>query len=201
MKYIFTTILTFFGFWATFFAVKVGYLFSIDHFFVSLSRTPWLTWFFFLTTDVGSVASVVLLSLVVILFLVVKGRYREFVCMTFSLLGGLLLQTVIKYVLAIPRPEQSLVGTVGYSFPSGHANMTTILCLSAYVYIFSKTNDVFKRKVMLALMIFIPFMVGVSRVYLNAHWVSDVLAGWLLGIFWVALPLAYSAAQRHFTKR
>lgn len=201
MKYIFTTILTFFGFWATFSAVKAGYFFSIDHFFVSLHRTSWLTWFFFLTTDVGSVASVVLLSLVVILFLVVKGRYREFGYVTFSLLGGLLSQTAIKYVLAIERPAQSLVGTVGYSFPSGHANMVTILCLSAYIYIFSKAESVHKRKVMLALMIFIPFIVGVSRVYLNAHWVSDVIAGWFFGILWVALPLAYHFSRSHFTKR
>ena len=201
MKYITTTSLAFCAFWATFFDFKAGYFLDINNFFVFFPRIPWLTWFFFFATDVGSVISVILLSLVLVLFLIVKGRYREFVYVVFSLLGGLLAQTFLKNIFAVERPAQSLVGTVGYSFPSGHANMMTILCMSAYVYVFSKTESLHKRKIMLALMILIPLIVGVSRVYLNAHFVSDVIAGWFFGIFWATLPLAYNASQEHFTKR
>ena len=200
MKYITTTSLAFCAFWVTFFAFKAGYFLHINNFFVSFPRSHLLTLIFFFVTDVGSVISVILLSLALVLFLTIKGRYKEFIYVVFSLLGGLLAQTFLKNIFAVERPAQSLVGTVGYSFPSGHANMMTILCMSAYAYVFSKTESLCKRRVMLSLMILIPLMVGVSRIYLNAHWVSDVLAGWLFGIFWATLPLAYVSLRSHFTK-
>ncbi|MEI6480555.1 MAG: phosphatase PAP2 family protein [bacterium] len=199
MKYILYTVLSLFGFLATYFLVRGGYFLPIDHFFVSLPHTTWLTWLFFIITDVGGLACVILGSLLLVLFLVVENHYKEALCTTFALSFGVVSQTIVKYLLAVERPSASLVSTVGYSFPSGHANMATILFLSAYLYLFHKFASIKKQKILFFLCAGAAFMIGISRVYLNAHWASDVVAGWFFGIFWATLPLSFLSLKKRFT--
>ena len=72
------------------------------------------------------------------------------------------------------------VAAQGYSFPSGHsANAVT-----AYGSLAAHEK---KRKVLWALAIVLPLLVGFSRVFVGAHYPTDVLCGWLLGIVIVAL--------------
>ena len=67
----------------------------------------------------------------------------------------------------------------GYSFPSGHTSNSSTMYFSLPVYE--------KKKWLVVLGIFMPFLVGLSRVCLGVHYPTDVMAGWLLGAVVVAL--------------
>lgn len=93
------------------------------------------------------------------------------------------LSTILKFILHRRRPNDLIIETLGiksYSFPSGHAFGTVIFYgLFAYLdikYLSSPWNYLFG--------IFITsviFLIGISRIYLQAHYPSDVVGGWLLG--------------------
>lgn len=198
MKYTITTVLSFCAFWATFLSFKNGYFAGINNLFLGLPHLKWLVWFSFIATDLGGMTIIILGSILLVLFLVVENRYREALYTVVSLLGGVAFQTSVKNILAIERPASSLVGTVGYAFPSGHTNMTTILFVSAFLYVFGKSELQHRRRVMCAICVLVILSVGFSRVYLEAHWVSDVVAGLFFGLFWATLPLSLDFLYRKY---
>lgn len=95
-------------------------------------------------------------------------------------LGG---NTVIKELVHRSRPDTIYVEGMkihSYSFPSGHAFGSTVfyglVAYLAFTYLPKPFNLVVP-----VLLIFLIFLIGVSRVYLGAHFPSDVLAAWILG--------------------
>ena len=79
-----------------------------------------------------------------------------------------------------PDADVMDVAAQGYSFPSGHS------CSAVALY-GSLAAGVRKRKIFLALAILLPILVGFSRVAVGAHYPTDVLCGWLLGLIVVLL--------------
>ncbi|MBM3247686.1 phosphatase PAP2 family protein [Candidatus Pacearchaeota archaeon] len=108
---------------------------------------------------------------------------KESALLFFSMLfsGGLIL--MIKETLKIARPENSLIQNTFLSFPSGHTTITIVLLgIFCYWILKSKRKRFYKSLVLIASAL-ITLIVGFSRIYLNAHWFSDVLAGLFLGTF------------------
>ena len=79
------------------------------------------------------------------------------------------------------------IAAQGYSFPSGHTTNSTVTYTSLAMY---KKNN----KVLWAIAVVLPFLVGLSRVMLGAHYVTDVLCGWVVG---TGLMLLFSYLQTH----
>jgi len=108
--------------------------------------------------------------------------------------GGLLtlVNTALKLVINRPRPSAALVHVLsreqGNGFPSGHAFFAIlILGLTAYFICINLKNRVL-RMLVLAGLIALIFLIGISRVYLGVHWPSDVIGGYLIGgVFLTAL--------------
>jgi len=121
----------------------------------------------------------ILLSGVLWLVYSKKESYFLFLSMLFS--GALVL--AIKETVRIARPENSLVENTLLSFPSGHTAISIVL-LGILCYWMFKSNKSRKAKsITLTAAILISLIIGLSRLYLNAHWFSDVLAGLCLGTF------------------
>jgi undecaprenyl-diphosphatase len=76
------------------------------------------------------------------------------------------------------RPPLPLVGTVGFSFPSGHATAGAAIGVSI-VLAFLRAGH--RRRVWVLFAVLLAFAMAFSRVYLGAHWLSDVVTGVLLG--------------------
>jgi undecaprenyl-diphosphatase len=106
--------------------------------------------------------------------------------------GAAVAYRLIKVLVGRPRP---VVGPVvatapGYAFPSGHATQAAAVFAALVVVAVSPSWSVARRRAVGAAAAGAAFLVGVSRVYLGVHWVTDVMAGWALGISWVLALLA-----------
>ncbi len=93
-----------------------------------------------------------------------------------------LLNKIIKNLVGRARPLERLVTASGFSFPSGHAmnNMAIYLMLFFCILPYCKTK--LQKYVTLVVLMIFPIMMGISRIYFNVHYFSDVVCGWCLGI-------------------
>ncbi len=96
-------------------------------------------------------------------------------------ISSTLINRTIKNIVARPRPEIRLVEAGGFSFPSGHAmnNMALYLMLFFCILPYCKTR--LQKAISFCVLMFFPISMGISRVYFNVHYFSDVVCGWCLG--------------------
>jgi len=118
-----------------------------------------------------------------------KGRRVSGLLFAGSVLGGWLLETVLKISFHRTRPDlwPALVTEKTASFPSGHATMTTVFFGGIVALVFHLSRARWARVVAVVFGGAIVLAVGFSRIYLGAHWLTDVLAGYLVGLLWVVL--------------
>lgn len=97
---------------------------------------------------------------------------------------------VIKTLVARPRPSEPLVDVLkpenGFSFPSGHVMFYTIFFGFLFYLLLRYSPGGRSRYIALAVTAFIILIVGISRIYMGAHWLSDVIAGYLVGLVYLA---------------
>ena len=101
-----------------------------------------------------------------------------------SVPGGVLLNELLKNMFHRGRPalEHPLVKLPSYSFPSGHALAATVFYGFAAILLWSYIAPRVWRIVIGSAIVVVILMVGFSRVYLGAHYPTDVLAGFLEGV-------------------
>jgi membrane-associated phospholipid phosphatase len=140
-------------------------------------------------TVLGSHVFLLPATIVVVGILLLRGHRVSAVLFSGVVVGGWLLETVLKIVYHRARPSlwPALVTERTYSFPSGHATMAALFYggVSAVVLHLSRRPVV--RGVTLALATAAILLVAYTRVYLGAHWTTDVVAGILIGLFWVVI--------------
>ena len=84
-----------------------------------------------------------------------------------------------------------LVDTVGYSYPSGHT-MVSICFFGFITYLLCKKEKSNVKKFFICLLYLLAiFFIGFSRIYLGAHYFSDVIAGGLLSIIYLCLFIRF----------
>ncbi|MFF0814939.1 phosphatase PAP2 family protein [Rhodococcus sp. NPDC003318] len=161
-------------------------------------RTPWVDDLVEVITHFGDTVVAGVITVAVVVALRVRGRSVDAVMVAGAMISGYLLMSGLKLVFARgrpPRPDR-LVDEITHSFPSGHAMMSAILvCVvgAALVRVMGRRSAVLF--VGLALW---TLVIGLSRVYLAAHWLTDVMAGWALGVAWAALWIRGTA---RYTRR
>ncbi len=82
-----------------------------------------------------------------------------------------------------------IVPETGYSFPSGHVTSTMVFLglLTYFTWLSIKDHRV--KLVAATIYVAMEALIGFSRVYLNVHWFSDILGGYLLGAFWLTFTV------------
>jgi len=125
------------------------------------------------------------------LFFVWKRQGYWVMTFVIAVPGGMLLNALIKEIIHRPRPRFSdlVAALTTYSFPSGHAAAATLFYgfLATYVIVHLRS---WRWGVVVALIAFFMVVaVGVSRIYLRVHYLSDVLGGMSEGVAWLALCL------------
>ena len=119
----------------------------------------------------------IVLSLIIIPYVYMKSSKRKGILFggVIIITGGIILAA--KETFQRARPMGSLVPEFSYSFPSGHATMAVVF-FGLLVYLF--VNKKYKvHGIVVASLLMI--LIGLSRIYLRVHWMTDVLGGFVLG--------------------
>jgi membrane-associated phospholipid phosphatase len=99
-----------------------------------------------------------------------------------------------------PISETSLIKALGWSFPSGHAVMSVVFYGIITYFIVRSVKSWNLRVFTVMAAGFIVFIVGFSRIYLQVHYLSDVLGGYASGFFWLAMCITGLEAYIRKTK-
>jgi len=118
-------------------------------------------------------------------------RTRDLVIPLVALVGSVVLQEVVKLAVRRDRPPvaQMLATGSGFAFPSAHATRAAA-CYLAVALVLSGRLGSWRAKVTVAAGgVTLALLVGVSRLALGVHWLTDVVAGWTLGTLWFVVVL------------
>ncbi len=148
-------------------------------------RHAWLTPIMESFTALAS--PIVILAMVVVTGAFAPGR-RPAICATINLIAIVAINTLIKEFIQRPRPEgYRLIAETGYSFPSGHSMVSMAFYGFLAWLVWRYERDTIERWFYCIMIASAVVMVGVSRVYLGVHYASDVLAGFLVAMAWLAI--------------
>lgn len=164
-------------------------------------RTPWLD----RATEIGSRSAdtlgIVFVALLVELVLCVRRRWSDLVVIACGLTLELSVFLTVNHLVDRPRPDVPRLGSTPstFSFPSGHTAATVVVWATIVVLIRHLTDDHRAHRLIGAVAGVIGavmvFVVGFSRVYRGMHYVTDVVAGALLGAGCVAVAVAARRAM------
>ncbi|WP_299728521.1 VTT domain-containing protein [uncultured Endozoicomonas sp.] len=101
----------------------------------------------------------------------------------------------IKYLVDSSRPVMAM-GLDPYSFPSGHTTATTFV-VTWIVGTLAIHKPMKWQWIISSLGLFIMFMEGLSRLFLHVHWVGDVIAGVLIGLFWALTTILWQKMKEN----
>ena len=164
--------------------VLCGHDFKIDVFnnFVANNRMGFMDKFFKIFTYLGSFYTLALLVLIgglLLYFIAKKKRLAIFSVSAFALVS--ISNLIFKHIVRRERPLNfMIINETGYSFPSGHAMMSfAFFAICIYVVCVLVQNKVLKIS-LICLFSALTIFIGFSRIYLGVHYLSDIVAGWLL---------------------
>ncbi len=193
-------IFVFLGYIVKFYPETLAFEVSFQAWFRGSLPQP-LTNFFLWITQFGNPLSLILLTIAMMIFFYLQREKIASLYMGLNLiLGAGLLNHLVKLVYQRPRPAiKHLVTETSFSFPSGHAMGSMIFFGSLILLVSLLTTN---EKIQLTLKILcggMIFLIGLSRIYLGVHYLSDIIGGYLLGLTWLfaTYPLYQKMRVKH----
>ena len=152
--------------------------------FAAAHRSAALTTFFTGYTSLGQWLVLTAATAAVLAALAWRARRRDAVFLLIAMIVSPLLNLALKHLFERVRPpaESAVLSVNGYAFPSGHAMSSATFALALAVIAWPTRW----RWPAAGLAATFALLMGLSRVYLGVHWLTDVLAGWVLAVAVVA---------------
>jgi undecaprenyl-diphosphatase len=152
------------------------------------------------TTDAGGVPVMTALAIVGCLLLWLCGQQQLAACWLLAAALGCVVNISSKGLFDRPRPDATLrddaVHERNASYPSGHA-MGSVIGYGSLAYV---AVVLLRRRSAKVAMVTLPavlvLLIGLSRIYLRAHWSSDVIGGFAIGICWLSLCITALSALK-----
>lgn len=146
-------------------------------------------------TEIGSRYFVIPATIIVCAFIKNKKINIAFIV---NLVIATILNIILKNIFHRQRPtENILVVEKGYSLPSGHSMINMALYGFLIYLIFKRVKNKYVKWPLIILLSILVLLIGISRIYLGAHYASDVIAGFLISIAYLAL---YTSLLKNFVK-
>jgi len=145
-------------------------------------QTAWLVDIAKVVTWLGSGWIVYPLGAIAAVMLAQRRLWGEFWVIVIGLALIAIFVPAIKDWVDRPRPPDPLVSASNPAFPSGHAAQATLYTWLAVTFAMRVVPGITRRSLVIAAGVAITFLVGITRIYLRVHWMSDVSAGWALGL-------------------
>lgn len=123
-----------------------------------------------------------LLGFATIAFIFIKNKLIGcFIYLNLIISGAL--NQLLKFIIQRPRPNDlRLIQESGYSFPSGHS-MASLAFYGFFIYlIYKKIKNKYIKIILITILTILILAIGFSRIYLGVHYLSDVMAGFLISI-------------------
>jgi membrane-associated phospholipid phosphatase len=143
----------------------------------------------YVITWIGSPAVMVFVAIAAgVWFYGQRGRSKAGLMVAAPAVGGLV-SGVVKVIFGRVRPAgAALLNERNYSFPSGHA-ATSAAVMVTLCYVLARERMI-SWPVAIVIGGTVPLIVGLTRIYLDVHWTTDVVGGWAVGLFVAALSAA-----------
>lgn len=157
-------------------------------------RDPQLVAFFGWVTQIGGRHGVITMLVGISAALLILRRYDLLAGLWIAAVGNQLTVTLLKAIFARPRSELGYYVETSGSFPSGHA-AAAVAVWAMLFYLF------WRLRALPAIIagfgaVTMVFLIGLSRVYLVEHYLSDVINGYLVGAVWLVLGVAFCEWRR-----
>ena len=154
-----------------------------------LDRPSLVNFFIFITSFGSTAISCLIVILVCVICWIIRQPYI-LIGLLISTIGSSIFTFLSKLLFHRVRPVDALLLEQSYSFPSGHATIAVALYgFLAYLTIRFSSN--FTRQVRIFFTMFLfAVLLGLSRMVLNEHYLSDVLGGFLVGILWLIISIS-----------
>lgn len=135
-----------------------------------------------------------------VVYFYVKKNWQEMAMMLSGMVGGTAVFWILSHIINRPRPLNQLWIQVKLpGFPSGHAVVAiTFFGLLAYLIV-PKIHSVFWKVFVITVTVMIIIFIGFSRIFTGGHYLTDILAGYAVGLAWAGLT--YTLIELYFQKR
>ncbi|CAG2156717.1 hypothetical protein LMG26411_05325 [Cupriavidus numazuensis] len=150
------------------------------------ARQGWLDVAMIAITELGGARVSVVVGVAVFAWLAWRRAWAAAAYWAIALLGARACVIALKFGLQRHRPASIYSGLESYSFPSGHAS-SSMVTYGFLAFLICLRQPWRVRVPVLALTSVAVAAIGLSRLYLGMHWLSDVVAGFVLGLAWIAL--------------
>ncbi len=160
---------------------------------VNQTANTTITHFMRFITFYGNHSFLVPANLLMIVVLLYYKQKKWATANTIAALAGVGLMSMLKKILARPRPSHPLVeGISNFSFPSGHAMMSLLFYGMLILLCLQFLNNKAYKTVAIFLLVTIILLIGFSRLWLRVHFITDVLAGYAIGLCWLSISMLLS---------
>jgi len=154
--------------------------------FIIDAEVSWLVDVSLVFDELGSVPLVLGLIGAVFLLFGLTDRWSTALWWLLMVGSAIVVSEVLEEIVRRPRPVESLIDKASWSYPSGHA-MVSGVALGIGSAVFASVRWPARRTALVSVGVGYAIVMGASRVYLRSHWVTDVLAGLMLGCAVVAV--------------
>ncbi len=161
--------------------------FSVYNFFVNNATTPFLNFFYYLTFFAS--APILIIITLILIFILNTNYKRLFILINTALSSIIIVLSKNLFLRTRPLIGQELLGT--YSYPSGHSLIATTY-YGFLIYLIRKSK--LKKLTINILTIFLTsliILIGFSRIVLGVHYLTDVIAGFILGSIFLIIIIHF----------
>lgn len=148
-----------------------------------------LTQLFRFITLLGDSVLILPTAIIISMFLYLKKHNKFIIPFWATLIGAGVTTFILKIITARPRPLDALIFENDFSFPSGHATIAVAFYGFLVFMVMRYPRQFIWKNIFVSIGAIIILLIGLSRLYLGVHYLSDVMAGYLVGTMGLLLGI------------